>query len=1720
MTKGLEQGCAVSDGVDEFVRVTTQKLRLKLLDLTARNPLISFKHGSRARRYVRVIDELPNQLFERLGGESGMRFRSLGQEANEPEDEKTVVFRRALAAAKLEDSEYRQKLDELGDDPGEKAIDQLDLELRQRLREQLGMPARRAGSAQSPADVARQLGLNPAFDLPASPENGEPETRHTDSVIQTLLFEDDMQATLARMRDVVRLSIGEMGVNPLFCVFGFLEWYEDTNSQKPLHAPLLLCPLAIERKLVRGNYHYSVKATGEETQVNVAIAERLKRDFNLVLPPYEDGDTPETYFTNVQQVIQHQKAWKVRRWITAGLFSFARIAMYHDLAPERWGSIGGLEKHEVLSRLIGGGNGDGDGEPVKSEDGETAGNGELETPLIADADSSQLAALRDVLSGRNLVIEGPPGTGKSQTITNIIAAALTTGKTVLFLAEKMAALNVVRDRLIHAGLEDFCLELHSTKAGRKETAAALARRLNRKSAPQSNVELEAALARLATLRDRLARYTDAVAQPAGKLGISVQELLWRCYTVRQQSKDVPSEVDEILYPDVDELTDIDIGRIVSAVEQFERARSRVVDSYGSILQHPWHGVARADIDPIRAEDIVRRVRKVAEAADDAQKVLQNVTSLTAIPSEVIKQLEHVALALLIKEPEPLVSGEIVSQLATPQILADMEHFASELLEYARTAADAASVFEFDEAVNTCSLDDLVAISGNLAAAGFEMATIADLPSLREERQRQANAWQQISDFVGNIARRANSTAPGNLENDRALAIALESAARADAAIMAGRDPSIIASGASTVLLKAVESAANLQQRRLELTRQYQITAIPESTALREHARAVRSAPIIAWISRGWRQARRAFFGIAKERRKIKRAELAQVFDDLASYVDDVNAFLTDDTFRNCIGPKFKGIDTDLPPLLHVAQWADEVRAALPAGDDLNNHLRRLLFEGPPDQIESLASLAKDHRMAQLLEVLRNGASGASGVAAQARAAAEASKRADQIGQVVYRLRLNGEFKLADCLKLSENLGSLRESREHLDSSETAKRVLGDRFKGHATDPQQIIACLKFVREVDSIGLPVQVRNWLLQIDAINHLRSLRKVAEEAKRSCLGIKEAFASLTRIAEISFSDWLGSPTPMDLRAADLRDHAGRCALDPDGFQALIDDLRAKRDANEVQMGPLLELFENNRVPLKGLGIAAKRVIFQSIARDAISRSAALASFSGDRHEACRADFRELDHKLKRLHQNAIASLLAQRSINPGVDKGSRKQWTGMAAVRNEASKQKGHAPVRDLMDRAGKAIQQLMPCFMMSPLSVAQYLTPGKIRFDLIVMDEASQLRPEDAIGAIGRGTQLVVVGDPKQLPPTNFFRETDEGVDDEDESAANEASILDQALSIMRPARRLKWHYRSRHASLIAFSNKEFYDNQLIVFPSPYDEHPDFGLRYVHVGDGAFRSRVNIPEAQAVAKAAIEYVVRHPDRSLGIVTLNKPQAELLSLEIDRLATEHEAFEAWRQKQEESLEPFFVKNLENVQGDERDAIFISTVYGPDEPGKNEFPQRFGPINNEGGHRRLNVLFTRSKCQTIVFSSMDPAYMRTDEKSAWGVRALKGYLKFAKDGVLETVQETGRSPDSDFEVSVMDTLKAAGFEVVPQVGVVGYFIDLAIRHPNRPGEFVLGVECDGATYHSSKSARDRDRLRQEVLERLNWRIHRIWSLDWYKNALREKERLLKAVSQAIAAS
>lgn len=497
-------------------------------------------------------------------------------------------------------------------------------------------------------------------------------------------------------------------------------------------------------------------------------------------------------------------------------------------------------------------------------------------------------------------------------------------------------------------------------------------------------------------------------------------------------------------------------------------------------------------------------------------------------------------------------------------------------------------------------------------------------------------------------------------------------------------------------------------------------------------------------------------------------------------------------------------------------------------------------------------------------------------------------------------------------------------------------------------------------------------------------------------------------------------------------------------------------------------------------------------------------LGMFSGDTHELHIQAFRQYDKHV--LHVNRARLRAAYRGRRP-----RREQLNGK--LRHQMQLQRPRLSIRQLLQEAGSDVQKLKPVFMMSPLSVAQYLAPGGLTFDLVIFDEASQVRTEDALGSLMRAKQAVVVGDNKQLPPTSFFDITNDGEEGDPDSVTVSAtdleSVLDVFLTYGAASRMLRWHYRSQHESLIAISNQQFYKSDLFIFPSSTED--GLGLHLNHLPNTAYLNQRNRLEAKAVAEAVIEFARRTPEQSLGVGTFSQMQMLAIEDEIERLRRLNPEVESFFD--DNKPESFFVKNLETIQGDERDVIFVSVGYGRDGSGKPPAMQ-FGPVNKLGGERRLNVLMTRARQRCEIFSNLKAEDIRLTGSK--GVEALKLFLQYAETRDITLVQPLGEF-DSPFEEAVYDELLRHGYDVDSQVGVAGYRIDLAIVDPERPGRYLLGIECDGATYHSARSARDRDRLRQFILEEhRGWRIHRIWSTDWFQNKPREAERLMAAVEQA----
>lgn len=713
--------------------------------------------------------------------------------------------------------------------------------------------------------------------------------------------------------------------------------------------------------------------------------------------------------------------------------------------------------------------------------------------------------------------------------------------------------------------------------------------------------------------------------------------------------------------------------------------------------------------------------------------------------------------------------------------------------------------------------------------------------------------------------------------------------------------------------------------------------------------------------------------------------------------------------------------------------------------------------------------------------------------------------------------------------VGEAIAAVEAALEHrsklakLSGDSALRSLLGRNLAGEQTDEVALSRCLSWAESLQPVAqlLPSEVLAHLFAEGAATVAATAAGLMERANTTLSAYQAAMEQFSRKGKLDWNVWGGTPTPADAMARLQRALAGSKALIP-----WSKFLAAKADVEEMGAVDLVICVERGTLRSELLVEAFDYAFHRTLSKGILSMHRELARFSGDSHELLRKDYADLDKQLIKLNGAMYAAKVdaAKRPL-PGVSAGRAGDLTEMALLSKETKKQKRHIPIRQLLKRAGRSLLELKPCFMMGPLSVAQYLEQGYLSFDLIVMDEASQLRPEDALGAIARGKQLVVVGDPKQLPPTNFF---DQLMSDDDEDPDDAPAIVDGAESILgicehlyRPVRTLRWHYRSRHESLIAFSNAQFYGGRLVVFPSPYKRNRRLGVNYRYVNDGSYQDRRNMPEAQRIVKEVIEHMLTTEEESLGVVTLNQTQRELIQDLFDQKSRDVPAVAKYLERHKDAGWPFFVKNLENVQGDERDVIFVSTTFGKP-PDGSPVRQNFGPINRPDGWRRLNVLFTRARRRLDLFSSMLPSDIQVDgEKVSLGRRALRDYLEFARTGSLPgpAPQVSGREPDSDFELAVAESLRLRGYQCEPQVGVAGYFIDLGVRHPERSSEFLAGIECDGATYHSSLSARDRDRIRQEILESLGWRgrIVRVWSTDWFSDPKGQTDRLVRHLERRL---
>jgi very-short-patch-repair endonuclease len=1688
-------------------------LRERLLDLSLRNPMLSFKHRATSKRLLQIVDAVPEEVYRKLVGEdSAFDLVPLPDPDEIPADERTEEFLSALDHARALDLEYLTKvkaLESTGRDD-EFALAEAERDLRDRLRNQLGLQPRPTRKAINPADHAREHEIEPSLELPSKPTKPEHSTRR----LHTLKWKETLDGIMEKISDDARLAEQEMGLSTLFLAFGFLEWYEAEDSSKKHFAPLLLLPVSVnKRKNGRGRKIFSIAATAESADTNLSLQKRLQKDFNRTLPEIEEDDEEvgsiETYFQRVTDAVEGLKNWKVRRWLTLGHFSFGRFAMYADLDPENW------PNHPVTDNLIGpvltGTEVAGDGYSILSAPDDYA----IDDPevdrfapiLIHDADASQHSALVDGMKGMNLVVHGPPGTGKPQTITNIIANALAQNKTVLFMAEKQAALDVVKRRLDRAGLGEFCLELHAGKASTRQVIESLKTR--HKLGYQHAGRVPSRLAADATWeesRRAIAAYLTSL-HAEDSDGETPFSLIWRSLRARSEigealesfkAIDVPSRLIE--NPTV-------YAALLGEVSLYARMLETYSSTFGSPAASPWRALsfgekARLNIIASFFEELAA-MRAHARAASDTVRQTADIGVTRLSELQQLVELERMlpstapAVDLLIRVCR--AASEDVEQLITLKVALDTAQESSQRLPDL-------SALDEDRFRLIGELDQLAAAAG-ISDRTPEAAKIW----VRKQIEDCATLKELLEGFLS-VVDALRLKRPFPIEGMETLCIAIIVGRRLTKQTLAWFrwTPADGVDAFNAVYTKW----SSLTQAERRWRSKY------PSCGSQRWPMAEELTTVAGMLSKGGvGKIFGKFAGDSKvitalaEKLGYPRGVALKPSDlrDLASHIQACSAFLLDLNHQRVLGAWWKGFETpfeQIASIFSLREKARELLLARPHGREVfqrfceldNDRLAKLSDAGPAaDKFKSLASDLRTRLHDGHIESILN----------NVRASDTRARRILEVDPQ----------NVLDALR--NPIGALREAAE----AELRKQRAEIDFRKHPlalTDGDLVTngdaiartrESLAWVTTIRSAIAPPSVCTSLLSPTASPMRQRLAAVTTLAKTEIGRLQSSIADVKITYDIAGFD-SESPSELARKLDDLLSRRDELTE----FLGLLDQRRVL-EANGL--GALVSQFENCNLPPSQLAPIVTGIIAYRRAEKARRTDPVLSNTAGMRLSAKRHEFADRDRRKIDADREIVRSALVGGKPPTGSRVGPKKKWTEMELLLNEFGKEKTSTRVRGLMTRASGAIQCMKPCFMMSPLSLSKFLPPKQISFDLLVIDEASQMRPEDALGGLLRAQQVIVVGDQKQLPPTDFFSRSDEvqpvDSDDEDFEDIEDESILEACQKAFRQVRMLKWHYRSRCESLIAFSNKEFYRGELITFPTA---RPNlFSVDLVRVG-GSYDARRNPAEAQRIAEEAIRFMRRFAETeqenipTLGLVAINREQRDLILQELRRLEADDTLVEMYRAKVAAKGEPLLVKNLENMQGDERDFIFISMTYGP-KSGKKEVLQRFGPINGKQGHRRLNVLFTRARIRVVLYTSMNSDDIKPIQTSSEGVHVLHRYLKYAEEKGKAAIESVGDQPDSDFEVEVADRLRRRGFDVEMQVGVSGFKIDLGVRHPDYSGKFIVGIECDGAAYHSSKSARDRDRLREEILRELGWEILRVWSTDWFDNPNFQTERLARQIEE-----
>ena len=1644
-----------------------EAMRRKLQDTSRRNPLINNVLNAKSASFIRIVDEKPQSIFDHVViKERKMVLAPLPSVDIDPLDEDTIEFKNAFLNAQSTDEAYIEVIEKIDFEYDEKALDKqenADRALKDRVRGSLEMPPRPKSEQYSDLiNHAKSHGINPSSTLPL-PSVETDDDRHDDSELQTLLIPKTFQSRLSRILSKARMYQEERGLDVVYIVLGYLKWTLP-NAEKfdEFKSPILLLPVALTKQKSSEGEVYSVTKLSDpllNPSLNHKLTVEAKLDLSRLKSLIEaDHIDVERLFEEIQALNPRNMQWTLQREASFGIYPFQGIELYHDLDTQR----ADFSKFPIVSELMIGKGSDSNIQSTEysEEDVDSPLGQNLVPHIVLDADSSQFISLLKVANNENIALEGPPGSGKSQTIVNAIANAIYSGKKVLFVAQKVTALEVVLSRLQSLGLHQFVLPLMGGHGSTDDFYKAVEERMAMQSSSSSR-DLNNLKAQYEGHRDKISDYIDILTRPVTGTGMTVHQVMGVTVANSEIIRKLPLDLQSIrVYPDrlVKDFGPSDVDAMASQVADWcVRIEKTKIPS-----SSPWADAHAETLDT----DLVNKAM-----VDSGRASIEIQTALSKLNTPSMKLFEE-----CLKNPLNTISNQIEALSGDENLIRahdlsiDMGNnkagqVLNDLVETNNKLADLQSHLGL-------TVDKLPIVSKNksnfvllkefVSEFKIRRITAGTIVSQKEELLDRKYRLQELQSFKTEII---DKISPGiTVQQILAYAPLLKYREELQRSKSYLREMGI--AGARTELRKT-------KQLLRERTQIFLVNELPSARDLTGMQTTVQNAGIFSFLSSAYKSA-------MQEAGRI--LVTAKTKPAILSKLDEAHGFLKEWTsleISNHVDISASSFSDDLSGLLSIL---DELEA-------INNRSGASLFSAL--QLLTLEHLDDLLRMIRELEATSLSWSDIS---------AEASSTDGKINKIQSSMNA-----LIESEKTFVSLGNMSPTKLMvlISNSENIKKLLSQRteliaeldpeFEDNAFATKILKAHMEYSKLSESVVTVLFDGDGKLAFDALTKLLP----------SFENVQQSFHALMQVkGKNVVAQSIGLRKSLDV----LEQHRA----DQTGLNNLISRRSVFAEAEKAGLENLIEKMEEAGISENYKGIA-KAALAASL-QDQIQQEfgSILMQFDGTSLSAARSHIQSLDRKIIEISRHEVANNAITRARPPhGNAYGRKSEYTELALLNHELQKRR-RTPPRKILKRAQNALMELFPCWMMVPSAVAQHL-PKSTNFDLVVIDEASQMTPENSISALMRAKNALIAGDTNQLPPTNFFKGLSSDDNEDEDVTTTEESILELANVQFHPKHRLLWHYRSKHEDLIAFSNHYVYDNELVIFPSPTPTVNGMGISLVEV-NGTFQRGINPAEAQVMLDAIVQFMKDTPHRSLGVAVMNQSQMEQLEALVLREADSNKAvskyLDHWATARQ-GLERFFVKNLENVQGDERDVIFVGTVYGQDPLGK--FYQRFGPLNGPAGKRRLNVLFSRAKEQIVTFSSI-PLGEFNPSPTNEGATLLRRWLEFSATKRLGEVahnHDRAGYTDSPFEDHVIEAIRSLGYEAVPQVGVSSYFIDIGVKHPKYPLGYICGIECDGATYHSSKSARDRDRLREEVLNRLGWDLYRIWSTDWFRDPLGCREVL-----------